>query len=175
MQSIEERLARVERLVLRWKLAAIVLFMAVLGFAAMGAQPLLPTYIPDVIHARRIDLVNEKGTVVASVGQIKGNGSLALYNENGKMQFVVAGTQDGGVFSICNGDRQLIRGGGSGNGGRIDILNGTGQEAVMLNSAGAGFIGVFDARGNIQNNISGTPPLDAEQRVRERAKDGFPE
>jgi hypothetical protein len=174
MPSVEERLARVEKLVWRWKLAVVVLSMTILGFTAMGAQPELPTYVPDVIHARRIDIVNNKGVVVASVGQVKGNGSLALYNENGKMQFVVAGTKDGGVFSICSGDRQLIRAGGSGNGGRIDILSAAGQEAVMLTSSGDGFIGQYDARGNIQNSLTGSPPPDPIEVEKERLRRGFP-
>jgi len=174
MHSVEERLARVEKQVWRWKLAVIVLLVAIVGFTAIGAQPELPTYVPDVIHARRIDVVNDKGVVVASVGQLKGNGSLVLYNQKGEMQLLAAGSKDGGVVSIYNGDHQLVRAGGSGNGGRIDILNAAGQEAVMLNSAGAGFIGLFDARGNIQNSLSGTPPPDPAETARERMRKGFP-
>jgi hypothetical protein len=174
MQSLEERLARVEKQVWRWKLAVVVLLLAIVGITAMGAQPELPTYIPDVIHARRIDIINHKGVVVASVGQVKGNGSLALYNESGKMQTIVAGTKDGGVLSLCNGDQQLLRAGGSASGGRIDILNATGKEAVMLTSTGEGFIGLYDARGNIQSSLTGTPAPDPIAVEKERLRRGFP-
>jgi hypothetical protein len=182
MQTIEQRLARLEQSVRRWKLAASVLLVAVLAFTAMGAKSGMLTSVPAVFQAHRIELLNDRGTVVASLGQIEGNGRLALYNRDGKVEFVATGTTDGGVLSICDGDHPLIRAAGSRGGGRIDLLSFNGQEAVLLNSAGGGSIGLFDARGNVRTSTGGTQNgvreaavQDAEQRERQRAADGFPD
>ena len=126
MQSVEARVLKLEQSMRSWKRTAVVSLVMLVGIAALGAQP-LPTYIPEVMHARRFDVVNEKGTVVASIGIVRGNGSVALYNTEGKLQLLAAGSTDGGDLSLCDGERQVVFAGSASDGGTIRVYDQRGQ------------------------------------------------
>ena len=105
--SIEQRLEYVERGVRRWKMIAAglaVTLLAICGIAANGS----PTFIPAVLHARCLEIVNDNGVTVARIGQVNGNGGLALYGQDGELEFVVGMTADGEAVSLLDGKHQLV-------------------------------------------------------------------
>ncbi len=90
--------------------------------------------VPDVVRARRFDLIAEDGSLLATIGQVQGSGSLAIFDKAGKLQFIIGGTAHGGVVAIKNGSTDVVRIGASASGGGIEILDATGREGVTLNS-----------------------------------------
>jgi hypothetical protein len=129
MTSLEERVARVELSVSRWKRAAICLGAALIGVTALGAAP---SFIPESLHARRFEVVNEQGKTIAAVGQVQGRGVISLYDESGKLQFVVAAGSDGGIMSLSNGNEQLVTAGAGNNGGKLQISDRSGQHVLTF-------------------------------------------
>lgn len=90
--------------------------------------------VPNVIRARRFDLVADDGSLLATIGQVQGSGSLAIFDRAGKLQFILGGTQNGGALSIKNGSADVVRIGGSAAGGSIEILGPAGREGATFNS-----------------------------------------
>lgn len=118
--------------------------------------------VPNVVRARRFDLVAEDGSLLATIGQVQGSGSLAIFDRAGRLQFIVGGTQNGGVMSIKNGSTDVVRLRGSASGGSIDILGTAGREGVTLNSQSEfGSIGVGELTKAVQQKLA-DPNLDPE-------------
>lgn len=104
--------------------------------------------IPSVIRAQRFELVTEDGTLLATIGQVRGNGNFAIFDQAGKLQFMVAGTKNGGIMAVANGKTNLVRVGASAAGGNIEILDAAGQDGVTLNAqSDYGFSRRFDTVG----------------------------
>lgn len=158
MQTIEQRLEALERSNRCWKTAGLTMGALLLAISSMAAA--LPSYIPDVLFARRVEIVNEQGQRVAVLGQVNGQGSLSLYDRDGKLQMLNSATDSGGLVSLWNGDRQLLRAGNNGAGGTIDVLAGNGQAAVRIatSSTQTGYVGIADSNGHL-NNISVAAPV----------------
>jgi hypothetical protein len=151
VKTFEQRLADLERSNRHWKAAAMGLGGVLLAISSIAAA--LPSFIPDVLYARRLEIVNDQGQRVAIVGQVNGQGTLSLYNRDGKMQMLTSATNSGGLMSLWNGDQQLLRAGNNGAGGTIDLIAATGQEAVRMGAASgqSGYVGVADGSGGLMN------------------------
>ena len=59
--------------------------LAMVGIAAN--EPSHP--VPEVVRARTFEVVGNNGAVLARLGQVQGDGGLALYGEDGKMMAAV--------------------------------------------------------------------------------------
>jgi hypothetical protein len=113
--TIEQRLEVLEqtaregvRQVRRWRILATGLSIGLLAMFAIAAnEPSHP--VPEVVRARTFEVVGNNGTVLARLGQVQGDGGLALYGEDGKLEFVVGMTADGEAVSLLDRNRQLVR------------------------------------------------------------------
>lgn len=159
MKTIEQRLSDLECSSRRWRLAATCLGAVLLAVTGVAAS--LPTFIPEVLHARRLEIVNDQGERVAVVGQTNGQGTISLYDRQGKLQMLSSATGSGGLISLWNGDQQLLRAGNNGVGGTIDLIATSGQEAVRVGAAssGTGYVGVADGSGGLQSVQSVQRPM----------------
>ena len=125
--------------------------------------------VPEVIQAKKFEVVNDEGKVVASIHRNEsGSGVVGVCNKDGKAVVVIAsnvnggmvgiidkdgksvGTlganKDGGMFYINNGDGTLLMAlGVSRYGGRLSLHNNKGVTGVLLDSdAYGGRIGVLN-------------------------------
>jgi hypothetical protein len=125
MIAIESRLTAVERQ-LRFQRAVIAgLLVALVALVGWGAGE----DIPDVIRARRFEVVNPEGKVVVGAGAFKYGGLLTLFNAEGQA----------GVRAIAGPY-----------GGQLYILNKTGEEVVQLlaDLYDVGYVRTYDRQGN---------------------------
>lgn len=115
MQTIEDRLAALERGTRRWKIVAVVLAAAFVGKYLIAAgrvpaptpsgsgsspptQPATATgpAIPDTLQARRFEVVDDAGRVLARLDGTDTGGHIQFYNASGKMVAEGGTTADGG-------------------------------------------------------------------------------
>lgn len=115
MQTIEDRLAVLERGMTRWKLIAGALAIAFVGVHLMGAgpapasapsghgskpltQPAASTTpaVPDTLQARHFEVVDDAGRVLARLDGTETGGHIQFYNASGKMVAEGGTTADGG-------------------------------------------------------------------------------
>ena len=108
--------------------------------------------VPDVIQAKKFQVVNGEGTVVASFYANMGGGMLSFSNKEGE---VVAGlgsdeVNGGGVLGINNKDGKIVAGiHADENGGVARVLNNKFTEVVQIDvdNNGDGQLRIFDREG----------------------------
>jgi hypothetical protein len=108
--------------------------------------------VPDVIQAKKFEVVNDEGKVVASFYANMGGGMLSFSNKDGK---VVAGlgsdeVNGGGVLGINNKDGKTVAGiYADENGGVARVLNNKFTEVVQIDvdKNGDGQLRIFDREG----------------------------
>jgi hypothetical protein len=127
MSTIESRLATVERQLRFNRLVIAGLLVALVALVGYGATK----GVPDVIRAKRFEVVNETGTDMADVDSYQGVGLFVVYNKDGDIgaEMDGVGTTDGG--------------------GGVYIFNKTGQKVVQAyaDAYGMGYVGAFDRHG----------------------------
>jgi hypothetical protein len=115
MQTIENRLAALERGMARWKIVAGALAVTLIGFYLAGAgpypapQPGRPVAkpltqpavapappIPDTLRAKRFEVVNEAGRVLARLEGNDWGARVQFFNAAGKIVADGGSTPDGG-------------------------------------------------------------------------------
>jgi hypothetical protein len=113
--TIENRLEALEQMARdgarqarRWRVLATGLSMALLTMICVAAdEPSHP--VAEVVRARTFEVVGDNGAVLARLGQVNGDGGLALYGDDGKLEAVIGMTPDGAVVSLLNRKNELVR------------------------------------------------------------------
>ena len=82
MNTIEMRLQKLEVTNRRYKTIVIVMLGAVLVTTFMAFRS--PIAVPDVLQAKKFEVVDDNGNVLVRVSQDAGNGLLKTYNKDGK-------------------------------------------------------------------------------------------
>jgi hypothetical protein len=113
--TIEQRLDVLERdvrdgarQVRRWRTWALGSAAALVAVCAMGARQSSQP-IHDVIQARSFEVVDDSGVVLARLGPSKGDGSIMLFDRNGRPQFVVNMTSRGEAVLMADQAGRLNR------------------------------------------------------------------
>jgi hypothetical protein len=116
MQTIENRLATLERGMRRWKIVAGVLAVAIVGMYVMGASPTpapIPPKpgaktpappaappaapaIPDTLQAKHFEVVSDAGRVLARLEGNEWGARIQFFNASGKIVADGGSTPDGG-------------------------------------------------------------------------------
>jgi hypothetical protein len=137
MDHLEARVRRLERANLRLRSAAVGAAFAAGAAVFMGLSP--RSEPPDLIRAKRFEVVNERGEVVATVGASDGAGSLAILDGQGHRLFAAGGSKDrhgglDGAASVYGNDgHELVRLSVSdADVGNIRTFDGDGKELVKL-------------------------------------------
>ncbi|MFT4593591.1 MAG: hypothetical protein ACI9JK_001303 [Phycisphaerales bacterium] len=102
--------------------------------------------VPDVIRAKSIQVVNDKGKIVAGLIATPTGGSVSVSNNSGETLASLSCTPSGGLFGINNDDGTMqVALGVSRYGGRLSLHNNKGVTGVLLDSdAYGGRIGVLN-------------------------------
>ena len=103
--TIEERIERVEKQNRRLKWAMTVICVVAAGAFVLGQAA--PDAVPDVIRAKRFEVVNEKGWAVVTLRSWELGGWIDTRNQQGRPLFsVFANEVGGGMLAIFNDDRR---------------------------------------------------------------------
>ena len=132
--TLDERVALLEKNSRLWRTAAITLGLALftVAFTSCSGEPAksaATTGIPDVIQARRFEVVAVGGLKLVELGATEdGKGRVVTYNENGK-EMVELGSFEGT--------------------GTVSTINENGNSVVTLSSSdGEGVVGIWNGRGD---------------------------
>lgn len=114
MQTIEDRLAALERGMWRWKIVAGVLAVAIVGVYLMGAgpapgpaqqkpgakpqtpPPTSPPAITDMVQARHFEVVNDAGKTLARLEGTDSGARIQFFSASGKVIAEGGSSTDGG-------------------------------------------------------------------------------
>lgn len=161
MQTLEMRLQKLE--VSNRRYQTIIILM--ISFAALFFMAFKkPHSTPDVIQAKRFEVVDDYGRVLARLSQDDGKGLIKTYNKAGqKLVNITYTTNEEGYFGIEDGKgHELMRFSSSndGGGGYIGVYNPEGKRTLTLcNDLSGGNVYVSDSegktRGLMQCNSSG--------------------
>ena len=109
--------------------------------------------VPDVIQAKKFEVVNDEGKVVASFYANMGGGMLSFSNKDGE---VVAGlgsdeVNGGGVLGINNKDGKIVAGiFANKDGGVVRVLNNKFTEVAGIRATpDGGVLGLFNNEGKL--------------------------
>ena len=64
--------------------------------------------VPDVIQAKKFEVVNDEGKSVARLGANENGGALSIHNKDGKSVSALYTEDGGGVLSIRNKDEKRV-------------------------------------------------------------------
>ncbi|MFT4592782.1 MAG: hypothetical protein ACI9JK_000481 [Phycisphaerales bacterium] len=113
--------------------------------------------VPDVIQAKKFEVVNDEGKVVASFYANMGGGMLSVSNKDGEV-VVGLGSDEvngGGVLGINNKDGKIVAGiHADENGGVARVLNNTFTEVAGIRAApDGGVLGLFNNEGKLASSL----------------------
>ncbi|RTZ91264.1 MAG: hypothetical protein DSY81_06675 [Bacillota bacterium] len=113
--------------------------------------------VPDLIQAKRFEVVNDEGKVVASFYANMGGGMLSFSNKDGE---VVAGlgsdeVNGGGVLGINNKDGKRVAGiHADENGGVARVFNNKFTEVAGIRATpDGGVLGLFNNEGKLTSSL----------------------
>jgi hypothetical protein len=107
--------------------------MAIAGYGATDG-------VPDVIRAKKFEVVDSRGEITGSIKAVNNGGSLTLYNTEGEL-VLSAQAHENGQFLLNNGDGSPSLHAGSGG---LFIFNDRGNTSIQ---AGNGGLFIYDQRG----------------------------
>ena len=100
--TIEERIERVEKQNRRLKGAMTALCVVAVG--AIVAGQATPEGVPDVIRAKRFEVVNEQGRAGVVLANSEHGGRVEVQNHCGKTVSTMSATEAGGLVSACDAE-----------------------------------------------------------------------
>jgi hypothetical protein len=160
MNNFELRLQKLEATNRRYKT---ILLIMMASFATIFMAFKNPKTVPDVIQARRFEVVDYSGNVLVSLNQDDGKGLIKTYNTAGKkLVNITYTTNNEGYLGLEDGNGQetmRLSSSNEGGGGYFSIFNPSGKRTMTLcndNSGGNLYIGNSngDTRATVQCNSS---------------------
>lgn len=160
MNTIEIRLQRLEATNRRYK-TILVVIIALFGTIFMAFRS--PQTVPDVVQAKRFEVVDISGNVLVTLTQDEGKGLIKTYNKFGKkLVNITYTTNQEGYFALEDGKGQetmRFSSSNDGGGGYIGVYNPSGKRTLTIcndNSGGNVYVGNSngDTRATIQCNSS---------------------
>lgn len=134
--DIELRLAALERANKRYRLFFGILVCAICATALMGFGR---NQVPDKIQAKKFEVVNDEGKVLARMDIFDGVGSVTTYTKSGEILTDIVPTKSGAggvVVYDGNGKQNVVVTDVSGGGGSIRVNNSSGSAAVTIGRNG---------------------------------------
>lgn len=134
MQSIEARLAAIEKSNRRWKWMSLTLGLVLLAVTAVAADtPEKDKTVPEVIYARKFVAVNDRGEPVAFMGHSKNVGMVTVAGPGGGLLVVASATDNGdGIITTYNdeGQKLVSLGAGHSGDGHVAIYDQEGKQLL---------------------------------------------
>lgn len=145
----QERLSRLERQVRRYRNLTALLLLAVVALLASGAgDP-----VPEVLRARRFEMVAEDGRPLAALRPTSTGGAIGIFNLKGEPAgLLTADATGGGLLNIISAQGRngvlMLGTNADQTGGAVTVYNSAEQEVVTLrpDPAGVGLMGAWDGQ-----------------------------
>lgn len=155
--TVEERLIRIEKSQRRWRYLSLGLLVAVAALAGGVAYDFLG--VRGTLRARRIIVVNEKGSALELDSTTEGDGIISVHDSLNVPRALLGNSRKGfGTLELYSGAQQkLISIGGSGSGGQIAVFNNSGRKVIdaQASKTNSGAIAVNDFDGNYAHGLFG--------------------
>jgi hypothetical protein len=160
MYTIEMRLQKLEATNRRYKTILVIL---IASFATIFMAFRSPKTVPDVIQAKKFEVVDSYGNVLVNLTQDDGKGIIKTYNKEGKKLVNITYTSNQeGYLGLEDGKGQetmRLSSSNDGGGGYLGVFNPTGKRTLTIcndNSGGNIYVGNSngDTRAAIQCNSS---------------------
>ncbi len=155
--TVEERLARIEKTLRRWRVLSLVLFLSVIGLTGVVTFDFLG--VRGTVRARRFLVVNDRGMAIELDSTTDGDGIISVHDSMNIPRVVVGNSRKGfGTLELYNGAQQkLVSIGGSGSGGQIAVYNNSGRKVIdaQASKTNSGAIAVNDFDGNYIHGLFG--------------------
>ncbi|HWR32024.1 MAG TPA: hypothetical protein VN451_00750 [Chitinophagaceae bacterium] len=133
MNNIEMRLQKLEATNRRYKT---ILVLIIASFATFFMAFRNPKTVPDVIPARRFEVVDYSGNVLALISQDDGKGIIKTYNTSGnKLVNITYTTKNEGYIALEDGygqENMRFSSSNDGGGGYFAIYNPAGKRTMTL-------------------------------------------
>ncbi len=153
MENFEKRLAALEKNNIHYRTILVCAFAALIYFIVTSFLP--KQQAPDLIQAKKFELVDEHGTVLIRLENYKGSGAFTTFKPDGNILTDIVATKSnagGLVVYDGNGNKNFTITDVTGGGGSVIINNSQGQKVLSLgrNTKDAGSITFYN---NINNEI----------------------
>jgi len=168
LDAIERQLSDARRESRRWRAGAITL--ACIGVSVIVLAATQSTRTPDVVRARRFEVVDQGDKVVLLAGIGQHGGQLDVWGNTGKNALRLGANPSGGDIAVWNGAEQGVAGiYATPEGGRVEATAADGSGAILRTEGGAPALLITDAQGNPRIAATTTP---ASSGVSIRTADG---
>lgn len=157
--TVEERLTKLEKSLRKWRFLSLGLVLAVAGLAGGIAFEFLA--VRGTIRARRLIVVNERGSAIELESTPEGDGFISIHDSLNIPRAQLGNSQKGfGTLELYGGSgpkRKLVSIGGSGSGGQLAVFNNSGSKVidVQASKTNSGAIAVNDFDGNYAHGLFG--------------------
>jgi hypothetical protein len=155
--SIEQRLARVEKLLRRSRYLCLALLMASLGLTGGLLYEFLA--VRGTLRVRRLIVVNERGSAVEIESSEDGDGIVSVHDSMNIPRALLGNSRKGfGTLELYSGaQKKLVSIGGSGSGGQIAVYNNSGKKVIdaQASKTNSGAVAVHDYDGNYASGLFG--------------------
>lgn len=136
MTDIESRLCAMERQLRLQRRIVVLLLLCLVALGGYGATQ----GVPDVIRARKFEVIDTRGKVVGSIKTINNSGSLMLYNPKGKLVLSAQAHKNGQILLNNEDETPSIHAGNDG----LFIFNDKGNTSIQAGNSG---VFVYDRKG----------------------------
>jgi len=155
--TVEERLTRVEKSLRKWRWLSVGLL--VVATASAGALVYDFVGVRGTIRAKRLLIVNARGTAVEIESNGDGDGIVSVHDSMNVPRALLGNSRKGfGTLELYSGaEQKLVSVGGSGSGGQIAIFNNSGHKVIdaQASKTNSGAIAVHDFDGNYAHGMFG--------------------
>lgn len=157
--TIEDRIAKLETSNRRLRL--MLLGFALTGAVGIGLGMTQASKVPEVIQAKRFEVVNDKGMAVVSLStNIAGKGFVGTFNSSGDKLVTITSSPNGGVVSTYNQKGGHVTSlGACEHGGKIMTRNTEGKTVFLADADndGHGFMQVVNSQGSLLARVGALP------------------
>jgi hypothetical protein len=155
--TVEERLTKLEKSLRRWRYHSLGLVVTSVALAGGLAFDFLGVH--GTLRARRLLVVNERGTAIELDSNDEGDGIISVHDSMNVPRALLGNSRKGfGTLELYSGVKQkLVSIGGTGSGGQIAVFNNSGQRVIdaQASKTNSGAIAVNDFDGNYAHGLFG--------------------
>jgi hypothetical protein len=156
LDAVEMQLATARRESQRWRAGTVI--FACIGVSAVVLAATQSTRTPDVVRARRFEVVDQGDKVVLLAGIGQHGGQLDVWGNSGKNALRFGANPSGGDIAVWNAAEQGVAGiYATPEGGRVEATCGDGSSAVLRTDGGTPALLITDAQGNARIAATTTP------------------
>ena len=161
--TVEERISLLEKSLRRWRMISLSSLVLLIGVGAATGWVLFG--VPRTLRARKIEIINDKGTSVVSLESGKLGGLITTRNDHGHPLFLVSteekleATKGDALVEIYSAKgAAMVAMSTTATGGTLQVFNNLQKEIIGLqsNKLNCGMIVVRDVHGDLRESMSGS-------------------